>query len=369
MKSMRLICFVGGALLIAAQITEMVAQKPAVSEATQVTATTGTATSDFHWHSSAPVILAKSDETHAVDAVKDPTVVYANGKYHVFMTTAGDGWNLAYTSFKDWADAPSAPLFFLDRSPIGNGYRAAPQVFYFAPQHLWYLIFQEGDPFYSTTLNIDDPMSWTAPKPFFDHAPEVMKINHGKATWLDFWNICDDQKCYLFNTDDEGHFFRSETSIKQFPNGYGKTVMVMQSDRPADMFEAGMTYKVAGTNKFVTMIEAAGPRGRYFRSWVTDRLDGDWQPLADQLAHPFASSDTVTYTGPRWSLDISHGELVRSGDDQTLTLDPCSPIHFLYQGRDPNSDHLDYIKLPYRLGLLTAEGPNPISAMCSTNKK
>ena len=52
----------------------------------------------------------------------------------------------------------AAPIIPLDKSPIGPGYRAAPEVFYFAPQKLWYLIFQGGDPFYSTTANIGDPI-------------------------------------------------------------------------------------------------------------------------------------------------------------------------------------------------------------------
>ena len=331
-----------------------------------IVANVETTASCFHWHSTPALILPKPDADHDVSAVKDPSVVYAKGRYHIFMTTAGSGgWGLAEVSFKDWADAPNAPVSYLDRSGIGRGYRAAPQVFYFAPQHLWYLIFQGGDPQYSTTADIDDPLSWSSPKPFFQHPPDILKNDKGETGWLDFWNICDDQKCYLFNTDDGGHFFRSETSITEFPNGYGKTVMVMRSAKPADLFEAGMTYKVAGTNKFVTMIEAAGPRGRYFRSWVSDSLDGTWQPLAAELGHPFAGADTVTFDGPRWSGDVSHGELVRVSNDQTLKIDPCRPLRFLYQGVDPSVHVSEYIKLPYRLGLLTADGPNPISAMCS----
>ena len=148
----------------------------------------------FEWRSSAPLIKPPADAKH-IFGVKDPSIVYHGGRYHVFMTTAGSkGWGMAYTSFASWDEAPKAPLFMLDKSPIGPGYRAAPQVYYFAPQKLWYLIYQGGDPLYSTTQDINDPSSWTAPKPFYPVVPESVKNAKGEAGWLDFWNICDDSK-------------------------------------------------------------------------------------------------------------------------------------------------------------------------------
>ena len=343
-------------------ITRLLAAAAIVAGATAATPAT-----KFNWTSSAPVVLPKSDATHDVVAVKDPSIVFAEGKYHVFMTTAGKGgWHIAYTSFANWSEAPKAPLFYLDQSPIGPGYRAAPQVFYFAPQKLWYLIYQGGDPLYSTTKTIGDPKSWTAPKPFFDKVPEMMRkiMEPKKGFWLDFWIICDDKKCYLFNTDDAGDLFRSETTLERFPNGFGKTVVAMSDPDRARLFEASMTYKLKGTNKYVTMIEAMGPRGRYFRSWTADRLDGKWTPQADGIVDSFAGPGNVTFPGGKWTNDISHGEMIRVGNDQVPTIDPCKPLQFLFQGYDPAKQTQDYIQLPYRLGLLTASGKNPISAMC-----
>jgi endo-1,4-beta-xylanase len=61
--------------------------------------------------------------------------------------------------------------------------------------------------------------------------------------------------------------------------------------------------------------------------------------------------------------------MIRQGNDQSLTLDPCKPLQFLYQGVDPHADTGDYLNLPYRLGLLTATARNPISAMCRTKRR
>ena len=318
----------------------------------------------FEWRSSEPVIKPPADAKQ-IHGVKDPTIVYHDNRYHVFMTTATkNGWGMAYASFASWEEAPTAPLFMLDKSPIGPGYRAAPQVFYFAPQKLWYLIYQGADPLYSTTSNIADPMSWTAPRPFYASVPASVKDEKGHATWLDFWIICDDRKCHLFFTGDNGRFYRGETSMASFPHGFSEPVVVMDEKRE-DVFEASNTYKIAGTNQFLTLIEAISPTGRYFRAWTADRLDDKWQPIPGARMNMFAGTENVKFNGRIWSEGVSHGEMVRAGIDQTLAIDPCKPLQFLYQGLDMDKGkHYEYIELPYRLGVITAAAPNAISALC-----
>jgi endo-1,4-beta-xylanase len=335
---------------------------PTPALAPMPTPTSSLAPSDgtFYWKSSAPLIAPQADPFQTVYSVKDPSVVFVNGKYHVFMTTAGSkGWGIAYTSFADWSSASTAPIFPLDKSPIGPGYRAAPEVFYFAPQKLWYLIFQGGDPLYSTTANIDDPMSWSPARPFFATAPYITKPPAGTG-WLDFYIICNDTKCYLFNTDDNGHVMRSETSIDQFPNGFHNTVIVISEPRD-DAFEGSSHYRVKGTNTYLTVVEAISTRGRYFRIWKSDGLEGAWVPLGTAAKNPFATAGNVESI---WSEGISHGELIRDTNDQTQVIDPCKPLQFLFQGNDPLVHPSDYIQLPYRLGVLTANGSNPITDMC-----
>ncbi|MER6378747.1 non-reducing end alpha-L-arabinofuranosidase family hydrolase [Streptomyces sp. NPDC001250] len=80
-------------------------------------------------------------------------------------------------------------------------------------------------------------------------------------------------------------------------------------------------------------------------------LTGGWTPLADTWDEPFAGRSNVTFPGGAWTEDISHGEMVRAGNDQTLPIDPCH-MQYVYQGVDPNAGG-DYNSLPWRMGLLT----------------
>lgn len=314
----------------------------------------------FNWTSTPPLVAPQPDPKQTIYGVKDPSIVYTNGKYHVFITTAGSaGWGLGYTSFDKWSNAPAAKIIPLDMSPMGPGYRAAPQVFYFAPQKTWYLVYQGADPLYSTSKDIGDPLSWSAPKKFFPVEPDIVKAPLGVG-WLDFWVICDDKKCYMFGTDDNGRLLRSETELSQFPNGFRNTVAVM-NEKKEDVFEASNTYKIANTNTYITLVEAISPKGRYFRIWKSNSLDGKWEPFSSAPMNAFATRDNVEQI---WSEGISHGELVRTNTDQTMTIDPCRPLEYLFQGNDPAVRVDDYIKIPYRLGVITAKGPNPVSALC-----
>jgi len=50
--------------------------------------------------------------------------------------------------------------------------------------------------------------------------------------------------------------------------------------------------------------------------------------LADTLQRPFVSSENVRQP-EEWTDNISHGELLRSGVDERMEVDPAS-LRFLY---------------------------------------
>jgi hypothetical protein len=305
----------------------------------------------FQWSSGGPVI-SPAGNINSV-AAKDPSVVQdQDGTWHVFFTrvdTSGD-WGLAHTSFDDWSQAGSAPQTDLESaSAIGGGYRAAPHAFYFEPTGEWYLVYQTGMPSFSTTTNPDDPSSWSAPRNFMDSMPDIVQQNIGNGNWLDFYVICDASMCYLFSADDNGHVYRSETTVGEFPGGFDNTQIVLQ-DSANNLFEGGAVYQVEGSDQYLLIWEAIGSDGRrWYRSFTADSLGGQWQPLADTEQNPFARSNNVTFESGAWTQDISHGELLRTTANQTMTIDPCN-LQLLYQGLDPNAGG-DYSQLPYRLGL------------------
>jgi hypothetical protein len=304
----------------------------------------------LRWKSTGVLIKPVSDADHTIVSVKDPTVVLYNDLWHVYATvysTSAKTWSMVYLNFKDWPEAPNAKLYFIDQNPNLRGYHCAPNVFYFRPHKKWYLIFQSQQPQYCTTDDISKPETWTKPQDFFETKP-----SGAPRLWIDYHMICDDTHAYLFFTGDDGRFYRSRTRIEDFPKGMSNPEIAIQ-DRRDNLFEASITYKIKGTNTYLTLIEALSP-ARYYRAWTSDRLDGEWTPVPDANTweKPFAGVNNVTFEDgvTPWTRDISHGELIRDGYDETMTIDPNN-LQLLYQGRDPASGGR-YELLPYQLGLL-----------------
>ena len=331
----------------------------------------GPVTGPFNWSSTGVLIAPMSDDAHQIVSVKDPSVVYYNNRWHVYATTANEQghWSIAYISFNDWSNAIHAKPIYIDQNPDLRGYHCAPQVFYFRPHKKWYLIYQSQHPQYSTTEDLSKPETWTRPANFFSSSPPGMP-----RLPIDYWVICDDEHAYLFFTGDNGRLYRSRTKIEDFPNGLSNPETIIEETRET-LFEGSMTYKIKGTEKYLTLVEGLGP-SRYYRAYLADRLDGQWTPVADADTYekPFAGINNVTFEEgiQPWTSDISHGELIRDGYDETMTVDPNN-MQLLYQGRAPDSGG-PYHSLPYRLGLLKLdvvpqEVEPPAEAPPTTNRQ
>ena len=314
----------------------------------------------FAWSTGAPVLSPVSDAKHNLVAVKDPSVVFFNNKFHVFVSTVdiNGAYSMAYVTFPDWDHTADATFYYLDQTPTLVGYHTSPEIFFFAPQNKWYLVFQSGQPQYSTNDDIENPAGWTRPTNFYVTEPAIVTQTAGaNGGWLDFWVICDETNCFLFFTDDAGHWYRGQTTLGAFPQGFSDPVVALRDDAsPTRIFEASNVYKLSGTNKYLGLIEAFDGTSnyhRYYRSWVADSLDGEWTPLQDSFAMPFAGTSNTTFsTQPPWAQDISSGEMVRDGFDQHLSVDPCH-LQYIYQGVSPSSAGLPYNSLPWQVGLLT----------------
>jgi hypothetical protein len=332
-----------GATLIAAEEPMDRDAKPGLSEAFQ--------TGRFAWTTGGPLIGPARRESDPCHAIKDPTVVFHEGKWHVFCTIRSKvrTHQIEYLSFADWKGADRADRHTLDT--INDVSYCAPQVFYFTPHKKWYLIFQGGNPdkgiahgpMFSTSETIADPQSWSPMQPMFRAKPKSVD-----KMWLDFWVICDAEKAYLFFTSCDGRFWRSETPRAEFPLGWNDPQVILKGD----IFEASNTYKLKGTEKYLTLIECQDHPRRYFKAFLADRLDGEWKPLAASKEQPFAGKANVTETAGHWTDSISHGELLRVGTDERLEVDPAH-LRLLFQGvTEEEMKGRKYGDIPWRLGLL-----------------
>jgi hypothetical protein len=307
----------------------------------------------LRWISSGPLVKPVSDASHHLVSIKDPTIVRYGGKWHIYATVANTAgqWNMVYLNFADWSEAGTAKQVNLGTTNANlSGYHCAPQLFYFRPQKKWYLIYQSQPPTYSTTDDITKPETWSKPEFFFSSEPAGVP-----KSWLDFWVICDAKNAYLFSSGDDGCWYRCQTKREDFPKGFSAPTVVMQTPNRFDLFEASCVYRLKGTSQYLALIECIGKNGdRYFKSFLADRLDGAWRPLAATENNPFAGPANVTCEEgvTPWTRDISHGELLRDGYDETLTVDP-ERLQLLYQGLDRATPRdLEYSQLPYQLGLL-----------------
>jgi len=302
------------------------------------------------WEYGTPLISPEKRDENPSRAQKDPTVVLYEGKWHVFMTVKLPGRSaIEHCAFERWEDADRSRRTILKVSD--SDYYCAPQVFYFAPQKKWYLIYQMGVPgakymwvAYSTTTTIDDPSSWTRARPILDGGPNDPRREGG----LDYWIICDDERAYLFLTNLNGTMWRLWTRLADFPEGFGRCELALR----AAIFEASHTYRLKGTSTYLTIIEENGRR--YYKAYLADRLDGEWRPIADTAEKPFAGWKNIRPAAgvEPWTDNVSHGELVRDGYDQRLIVDPEN-LRLVFQGMfDKDKGGKGYGQFEWRIGML-----------------
>lgn len=282
------------------------------------------------WSLGKPLLDEKTTLDGQPARLVDPCIVRHKDRWHIFASANG---GTVWTSAQDFTTRPIAND--VTKLPVGSCF--VPQVFFYRPQSRWHLIGMMPDktgrypkmaPCLCTNADITNPRGWSPPE-VLDVPPPQDDAKPVKQ-WIDFWVICDDAKAHLFVTSDGGRLWRSETTLAKYPHGWSPPVIALRGD----FIYAPHVYRhdVSGSESYLLTLTARAADGHHYQqSYTAATLDAAWQSAAATADKPFAGLANVRLDDARWTGDLSHGEPVRSSNDERMILE-ADFKHFIFHG-------------------------------------
>ena len=281
------------------------------------------------WYADARCFLDGPTGSFDDISVKDPSIVYYGGKWHLFYTGRdANMWRMGYATASRIEDLKNAQHVLITSVNAGS-YYCAPQVFWFEAKGKWYLIYQSNGACFSTNTDINNPNGWTPVSQMFS------------ASGVDFWCISDGSYVYCFWSPQDGSYTikRRRTTVANFPYNWEGVTTVCSGT-----FEAPHVYKNKADGRYYMIVEDIN---RYFELWTATDLNGTWTKVAEQ----WAAKSNLVETAEHWTDQVSHGEIIRSGYNEKMEVDNLDHCLILIQGV-VNGNYGDYYKIPYDLGLI-----------------
>lgn len=266
-------------------------------------------------------------------SVKDPSIVFSNGKYHLFYTARSknaSGWQMGYTSASQLSQFNTSTRTYMS-ALNGGSYFCAPQVFWFSSKNRWYLIYQSGlGASFSTNTDVGNAGGWDAGK------------SMGFGDGIDFWCISDGSYVYCFYSAQDGSktIKRRRTTVANFPYGWEAATVVA-----TNTFEAPHVYKNKADGKYYMIVEDIA---RHQELWVATTLNGTWT----QISEKWASLEDLSFQADHWTDQVSHVEALRAGTDEKMEIDNINQCDLLIQGVTKEGYTGDYADIAYDLGMI-----------------
>lgn len=281
------------------------------------------------WYADARCFLDGPSGAFDDISVKDPSIVYSGGKWHLFYTGRDASmWRMGYATASTIAGLKNAQHVLITSVNAGS-YYCAPQVFWFGAKGKWFLIYQSNGACFSTNTDVGNPNGWTPVRQMFS------------ASGVDFWCISDGSYVYCFWSPQDGSYTikRRRTTVANFPYNWEGVTTVCSGT-----FEAPHVYKNKADGKYYMIVEDIN---RYFELWTATSLGGTWTKVAEK----WAARSNLTHTAEYWTDQVSHGEIIRASNNEFMEINNIDRCEILIQGV-VNGNYGDYYKIPYDLGLI-----------------
>ena len=303
------------------------------------------------WWVQEPVFSPTSDEI----SVKDPSVIFSNGNYHLFYTTHLDSNN---TEIRHASGPNLKSLEQAKRTRVVAG-GAAPQVF--VHKEMFYMICNGKRLKVNKGDDLGLEKNWQDIGEIYQGGVSGTNpvSNEKKAPWgpIDFWMIADGDTLFLFYALNNGAIGMTHQPLSAFPNAsnWSPHVIAVAEKGFDKIFEAPHIYHSMSDGLFYMQVEGMDGPKRKLALYKSTKLDCTWDQDGWKLVNEsWACGSNISFENcQNWTNQVSHPEAIRSDDSLKMNIDDINKSHWLFMGIDPAANKgKKYGEIPWKIGVM-----------------